>query len=33
MLDKKQVFVEGEGEEVNIRTANVMGPDNSISQK
>lgn len=33
MLDKKQVFVEGDAEEVNIRTANVMGPENSISQK
>lgn len=33
MLDKKQVFVEEEGEEVNIRAANLMGPDNAISQK
>ena len=33
MLDKKQVFVEEEGEEVNIRAANVMGPDNAISSK
>lgn len=31
MLDKKQVFVDGEAEEVDIRTANVMGPDNAIS--
>lgn len=31
MLDKKQVFVEEEGEEVNIRAANLMGPDNAIS--
>ena len=33
MLDKKKVFVEGEADEVNIQTANLMGPDNSISQK
>mmetsp|Transcript_28695 Transcript_28695/g.38262 ORF Transcript_28695/g.38262 Transcript_28695/m.38262 type:complete len:90 (-) Transcript_28695:1924-2193(-) len=33
MLDKKQVFVEEDGEEVNIRAANLMGPDNAISQK
>lgn len=33
MLDKKKVYVEGEADEVNIQTANLMGPDNSISQK
>ena len=33
MLDKKKVFVEGEADEVSISTANLMGPDNSISQK
>ena len=33
MLDKKKVFVEGEADEVSISTANLMGPDNAISQK
>ena len=33
MLDRKKVFVEGEAEEVDITTANMMGPENSISQK
>ena len=33
MLDRKKVFVEGEAEEVDIATANIMGPDNAISQK
>ena len=33
MLDKKKVFVEGEADEVSISTANLMGPDNSMSQK
>ena len=33
MLDRKKVFVEGEAEEVDIATANRMGPDNAISQK
>ena len=33
MLDRKKVFVEGEAEEVDITTANMMGPDSSISQK
>jgi len=33
MLDKKQVFVEGDADEVDIHTANRMGPDNAISQK
>lgn len=33
MLDKKQVFVEGQADEVSISTANLMGPDNAISQK
>ena len=33
MLDRKKVFVEGEAEEVDIKTANMMGPDNAISQK
>lgn len=33
LLDKKQVFVEGDADEVNIRTANLMGADNAISQK
>ena len=33
MLDKKQVYVEGQADEVSISTANLMGPDNSISQK
>ena len=33
MLDQKKVYVEGEGEEVDIPTANLMGPENSISQK
>lgn len=31
MLHKKKVFVEGITDEVDIKTANVMGPDNSIS--
>ena len=31
MLDRKKVFVEGEAEEVDIATANIMGPDNAIS--
>ena len=33
MLDKKKVYVEGEADEVSISTANLMGPDNAISQK
>ena len=33
MLDRKKVFVEGDAEEVDIATANRMGPDNAISQK
>ena len=33
MLDRKKVFVEGEAEEVDITTANMMGPENAISQK
>ena len=33
MLDKKKVYVEGQADEVSISTANLMGPDNSISQK
>lgn len=33
MLDKGKVFVEGGADEVNIQTANLMGPDNAISQK
>ena len=33
MLDQKKVYVEGEAEEVDIPTANLMGPENSISQK
>ena len=33
MLDQKKVFVAAEGEEVTISTANLMGPDNAISQK
>ena len=33
MLDKKKVFVEGEADEVSISTANLMGPENAISQK
>ena len=31
MLDRKKVFVEGEAEEVDITTANMMGPENAIS--
>ena len=31
MLDKGKVFVEGGADEVNIQTANLMGPDSSIS--
>lgn len=33
MLNEKKVFVEGEHDDVDITTANKMGPDNSISQK
>ena len=33
MLDRKKVFVEGEADEVDITTANMMGQENSISQK
>ena len=33
MLDRKKVFIEGEADEVDITTANMMGQDNSISQK
>ena len=32
MLDQKKVYVEGEAEEVDIPTANLMGPDNAISK-
>ena len=32
MLDRKKVFVEGDAEEVDIATANMMGPENAISQ-
>ena len=32
MLDRKKVFVEGDAEEVDIATANRMGPENAISQ-
>jgi hypothetical protein len=33
MLDKGKVFVEGGADEIDIQTANLMGPDNAISQK
>jgi len=33
MLDKDKVFVENADDEVDIQTANFMGPQNAISQK
>ena len=33
MLETDKVFVESKNEEVDLQTANVMGPANSISQK
>jgi hypothetical protein len=33
MLGNEKVYVEQKNEEVDIETANVMGPSNSISQK
>jgi hypothetical protein len=33
MLETDKVFVESKNEEVDLKTANVMGPSNSISQK
>lgn len=33
MLETEKVFVEQQNEEVDLQTANVMGPANSISQK
>ena len=33
MLESDKVYVESKNEEVDLQTANVMGPSNSISQK
>ena len=33
MLDSEKVFVESQNSEVDLRTANVMGIQNSISTK